>query len=205
MASEAQQMEGMPIRQITLYDNGFAVFQREKVIQGHGSIDLYFSSEHMKSVLESLQFNGDASSKVGNIAYEVTKPEATFQLSAREPVVGLIRSLVGRMMSITFQNTDDTEVIEGRILGVDDTLHDSSSGHELEHVSILLEGGIMRMFPIKNIRNFHILETQVQDDLAFSLDLKRMSGNDDHQKLCVFYSDIDTPQNLIARYGFQVS
>ncbi len=205
MASEAQQMEGMPIRQVTLYDNGFAVFQREKVIQGHGNIDLYFSSDHMKSVLESLQFNGDASTKVGNIAYEVTKPEASISLSSREPIVGLIRSLVGRMMSITFQDADNLEVIEGRVLGVDNSVHDPTSGNELEHVSILQEGGFMRMFPIKNIKNFHILEAQVQEDLAFSLDLRRMTGNDDHQKLSVFYSDIDTPQNLIARYGFQVS
>ena len=204
MASDMD-VEGMPIRQVTLYDNGFAVFQREKTIQGHGSIDLYFSHEHMKSVLESLQFLGDASSKVGNIAYEVTKPVASINLKEQEPLVGLIRSLIGRLMSITVQESEDEETLEGRILGVDSRIFEAGSENATIHVSILLDGGVMRMFPIRSIKSFHILETQVQEDLAFSLDLKRMSGNENMQKLSVFYSNIDSPQVLIARYGFRVT
>ena len=204
MASDMD-VEGMPIRQVTLYDNGFAVFQREKTIQGHGSIDLYFSHEHMKSVLESLQFLGDASSKVGNIAYEVTKPVASIDLREQEPLVGLIRSLIGRLMSITVQESENEETFEGRVLGVESRIFEAVSDNATIHVSILLDGGKMRMFPIMSIKSFHILETQVQEDLAFSLDLKRMSGNEYMQKLSVFYSNIDSPQVLIARYGFQVT
>ena len=198
-------MDGMPIRQVTLYDNGFAVFQRETVVQGHGSIDLFFSSDHMKSVLESLQFLGDASSKVGNIAYELTRPEASIDVNSREPLVGLIRSLVGRLISIKFQASNDFEEVEGRILGVDEKLHDADSQNKTEHVSILLDGGVMRTVPIKSIHSFHIVETQVQQDLDFSLDLMRSSGNENMQKICVFYSDVESPQKLIARYGFRVT
>ena len=46
----------MPITGVTLYDNGYAVFEREATVHGNGQIDLYFPSELMKSVLESLEF-----------------------------------------------------------------------------------------------------------------------------------------------------
>ena len=196
-------MEGMPIRGVTLYDNGYAVFQRESSIQGHGNIDLYFTSEHMKSVLESLQFLGEGGKQVGNIAYEATKPEASIELSNCDPLVSLIRSLVGRQVSILYDT--GLEKVEGRILGVDDALKDPNSEGDVEHVTLLLDGGVIRSLPIKSVHSFHILETQVQQDLTFSLDLKRSSNRDDLQKLSVFFNNVEQQQKLIARYGFQVS
>ena len=196
----------MPIKEVTLYDNGYAVFQREIMIQGHGSINLYFSSEHMKSVLESLQFLGEGGKKVGNIAYEATKPTASIAINNREPLVGLIRSLVGRLISLKYRAEEGVqEVMEGRVLGVDETLQDLATKTKMEHVSMLLEGGVMRTLPIKAIHSFHILEKQLQQDLAFSLDLARNSASDNLQKLSVFYSDVESPQKLIARYGFRIS
>lgn len=202
----AKQVDGMAISGVTLYDNGYAVFQREVLVEGHGSINLYFTPEQMKSVLESLQFLGDVGKKVGNIAYEATKPEASITLRSSEPLVGLLRSLVGRSISIQAQATSDTvETIEGRILGVDEKLHDPGSKTQIEHVSLLLEGGIMRTIPVRSIHSFHIMEAQVQQDLSFSLDLEQNRSKVDVQKLSVFFSDVATPQKLIARYGFSVN
>lgn len=204
----AKQVDGMAITGVTLYDNGYAVFQREVMVQGHGSINLYFTPEQMKSVLESLQFLGDVGKKVGNIAYEATKPEASISLRSSEPLVGLLRSLVGRTISVQVVSAaceGDLETITGRILGVDERLHDLNSKTQIEHVSLLLEGGVMRTMPVNSIHSFHILEAQVQQDLAFSLDLEQNRNKADVQKLSVFFSDMETPQKLIARYGFSVN
>jgi len=195
----------MPITGVTLYDNGYAVFERETTVQGHGSIDLYFSSRNMPNVLESLHFLGEGGKKVGNISYEATKPTASINLDQREPLVGLIRSLVGGLISVQYMAENGLETIEGRILGVDEKLQDPETKTKMEHVSILLEGGVMRTLPIKSIHSFHIPESQVQQDLAFSLDLVRNRSRDNMQKLSVFYSDVDGPQKLTARYGFKIS
>ena len=202
---ESHQVGGMPITGVTLYDNGYAVFERETTVQGHGNIDLYFSSQHMANVLESLQFLGEGGKKVGNIAYEATKPSASINLDNREPLVGLIRSLVGGLISLQCVTESGTETVEGRILGVDEKLQDLETKTKMEHVSILLEGGVMRTLPIKSIHSFHLPETQVQQDLAFSLDLVRNRNRDNMQKLSVFYCDVDGPQKLITRYGFKVN
>ena len=203
----AKQVDGMAITGVTLYDNGYAVFQRESVVEGHGIINLYFTPEQMKSVLESLQFLGDVGKKVGNIAYEATKPEANITLRSSEPLVGLLRSLVGRLISVQVKasSCETLETINGRILGVDEKLHELGSETQIEHVSLLLEGGIIRSMPVKSIHSFHILEAQVQQDLAFSLDLEQNRSKVDVQKLSVFFSKVEKPHKLIARYGFSVS
>lgn len=89
---------GMPIRGVTLYDNGYAVFQRETTVGGQGHVDLYFPSEHMQSVLESLQFSGTAGKKVGNIAYEATRPSSSIDIQRENPLLGLLRALTGVRM-----------------------------------------------------------------------------------------------------------
>ena len=182
---DSPQVDGMPITGVTLYDNGYAVFERETTVQGHGSIDLYFSSRNMPNVLESLHFLGEGGKKVGNISYEATKPTASINLDQREPLVGLIRSLVGGLISVQYMAENGLETIEGRILGVDEKLQDPETKTKMEHVSILLEGGVMRTLPIKSIHSFHIPESQVQQDLAFSLDLVRNRSKDNSIHACI--------------------
>ena len=191
---------GMPIRGVTLYDNGYAVFQRETTVGGHGHVDLYFPSEHMQSVLESLQFSGTAGKKVGNIAYEATRPSSSIDIQRENPLLGLLRSLTGVRMSLQERAGDGR--IDGRILGVEKlTVGDS----KLEHVSVLLDGGAIRTLSVQDITSFQVLETQVQQDIKFSLDLLQNSSKHNMQKLSVFYSDVEGQATLIARYGFQVS
>ena len=203
MASQQHLDHSMSIKGVTLFDNGYAVFQREAGIQGHGTLDLYFSSEHMKSVLETLQFLGEGGEKVGNIAYEANKPKASFELQRDNPLVGLLCSLVGRLISITYTagTTSAVQSVEGKVLGVDEYGADTT----IQRVSILMEQGRMQSIPMESVIHFRVLESQVQEDISFSLDMKRTSSNSDLQKLSVFYSDVEKPTNLIARYGFRVS
>ena len=194
----------MSIKGVTLFDNGYAVFEREAIIQGHGNIDLYFSSDHMKSVLETLQFLGEGGKRVGNIAYEATKPRASIDLKSEDPLVGLLHSMVGRLISIEYIGKKEPEFVEGRVLGVDKRIFSAGNGQKTLYVSLLMDGGFMKSISVESVHNFRILESQVQEDIAFSLDLKRSSNDDNLQKLSVFYSDVDSPLPLVARYGFCV-
>ena len=203
--TEAQHVEGMPITGVTLYDNGYAVFQRETLVQGHGSIDLYFSSAHMSSVLDSLQLMGEAGKKVGNIAYEATKPTASVELNDRDPLVALLRSLVGRLLALQHHTDRGLETVEGRILGVDEHLHDTELKGTSKHVTVLVDGGVVRSLPLHAVHSFQIAEGDAQQDVVFSLGLLRNRSREDMQRLSVFYSDVDKPQKLVARYGFRVT
>ena len=191
---------GMPINGVTLYDNGYAVFQREAKVVGHGHVDLYFPSEHMQSVLESLQFSGDAGRKVGNIAYEATRPSSSITVQQGSPLIGLLRSLTG--VRVSLQQREGGAKLEGRILGVENLKVGDS---ELQHVSIVQDGGILRTLSVHDIASFHVLESQVQHDIKFSLDLIHNSSKHNMQKLSVFYSNVESPGVLVARYGFKVN
>ena len=204
MAESTEIQHGMVIKGITLYDNGFAVFEREAIIQGHGSIDLFFSSRRMKSVLETIQFLGEGGAKVGNVAYEATKPTPTIELQSSNFMVNLLKTLMGRQMAFTFKaKADEVEFVSGKVLGFDD-MRVEGLEDTVPHISILSEGTKMQTIPIEAIRCFDILDPQVSQDLDFSLDLKRSSSTDDLHKLSMFYSDVASPLQLKVRYGYQV-
>jgi hypothetical protein len=189
----------MNITGVTLFDNGYAVFERETTIQGNGHIDLYFPSSLMKSVLDSLQFLGAAAPNVGNIAYEATKPTATVEISQDDPMFTLIKTLIGNHVAL--QMKDDT-LVDGRILGTDRVEHHDNY---VLHVSMYLAGGTLATYPVTDIKKVSLIDEQIKRDINFSLDLTQNKSKDDMQKLSVFFSNVDTPQILIARYGFKVN
>ena len=55
-SSYAEVDGSLAIRHLTLYNNGYGVFQREATVSGRGSIDLFFRGIHMEDVLKSLCF-----------------------------------------------------------------------------------------------------------------------------------------------------
>ena len=192
---------GMAVRGVTLYDNGYAVFRREAEVTGSGHVDLYFPAEQVQSVLESLQFSGEAGKKVGNIAYEATTPSSGIHIAPHNPLVGLLRSLTG--VRVSLQEKARVERVEGRVLGVE-KLATATGDYELQHVSLVLDGGGVRTLSLQDVASLHVLESQVQHDIAFSLDLVQNSSKGAVQKLSVFYSDVEGPATLTAQYGLQV-
>jgi len=204
MAEQTEVQHGMTIKGITLYDNGYAVFEREATIVGHGSIDLYFSSSRMSSVLETIQFLGEGGSKVGNVAYEATKPTPTINLKTDQFMVSLLKSLMGRQMAFTFGQGNEVQHVSGKVLGFD-KIYVKGRDEEVPHISVLSDGVRIKTIAIENIQSFDILDPQTSQDLAFSLDLKRNSTQDDLHKLSMFYSDVESPLQLKVRYGFQVT
>ena len=111
-------------------------------------------------------------------------------------MVSLIRSLVGTQAKIVMKE----ETIEGRILGMENL-----GEKEYPFVSVYLSGGILGTYSLDRIENVCLMEEQVRQDINFSLDLTKNESKDDMQKLSVFYSNVDLPKKLIARYGFKVS
>ena len=204
MAEQTEIQHGMTIKGITLYDNGYAVFEREATIVGHGSIDLYFSSSRMNSVLETIQFLGEGGSKVGNVAYEATKPTPTLDLKTDKFMVGLLKSLMGRQMAFTYRRDEIEQQVSGKVLGFDG-IYVKGRDEEVPHVSVLSDGTRIKSIAIEDIRWFDILDPQASQDLTFSLDLKRNSTQNDLHKLSMFYSDVESPLQLKVRYGFQVT
>ena len=200
----------MPITGVILYDNGYAVFERETVVCGNGQIDLYFPKNLIQDVLKSLQFLGDAGPNVGNIAYEATKPTANIEFDDASPFVNLLQSLVGCQISLDLKRADaisSETTVSGRILGIENDIPDSDGkeGRRVPHVSLYQPGGRLTVVPLSQISTVQLMEEQTQQDVSFSLDLTKNESRDDMQKLSVFYSNVESQKTLIARYGFRVS
>lgn len=106
----------MPVTALTLYNNGYGVFQRNVKVSGRGHIDLYFQAKDMEYVLKSLSFTDETGSSLGNISYEPTRPEASFSVDDAESILGLLRSLQGFTVCVMLVGGEE---IQGRLLGVD--------------------------------------------------------------------------------------
>ena len=196
---------GMPIKRVILYDNGYAIFRREATVVGKGHIDLFFDVGLVQSVLQSLRFGGTAASKVGNIAYEVTKPRANVEISSRNPLADLLKKLKGNQLRLVcFEDGKRDEVI-GYVLGVDTDLCSSPNDtHITPHVTILTDSTAIRTIPIHQVRSFVILDPRTQQDIEHSLQLTKDDQLVNMQKITVFYSDVAAAETLSCQYGFQV-
>lgn len=193
----------VPITGVTLYDNGYAVFERETIVNGNGQIDLFFPKTLIKDVLESLQFAGEAGGNVGNIAYEATKPTANVEFNQSSPFITLLKSLVGCNVAIDMKGGTQES---GRVIGIENSIPNTDPNLEsIPHVSLYKAGGRLKVLPITEINEVDLLEERTQQDISFSLDLTKNESRDDNmQKLSVFYSNVDSPKKLIARYGFKL-
>ncbi len=198
----------MPVTGVTLYDNGFAVFEREAFVNGNGQMDLYFPKTLIKDVLESLQFAGEAGPNVGNIAYEATKPTANIEFDNNSPFIQLLQSLVGCNVELEIKAVvgDDVHVQSGRIIGIENEIpNETAKGDNIPNVSLYQTGGRLKVIPITSVNAVRLLEERTQQDVSFSLDLTKNQNRDDMQKLSVFYSNVESPKKLVARYGFKVN
>lgn len=196
---------GMPIKRVILYDNGYAIFQREATVVGKGHIDLFFDVGLVQSVLQSLRFSGTAAGKVGNIAYEVTKPRANVEISSKNPLADLLRKLKGNQLRLVCFKDGKREEVIGHVLGVDTDLWTSPNDTQsAPHVTVLMDSTSIRTIPIHEVRSFVILEPRAQQDIEHSLQLTKDDQMINMQKITVFYSDVASAETLCCQYGFQV-
>ena len=196
----------MPIKEVFLYDNGYAVFHREAEITGEGHINLFFHSNHVKSVLESLRFYGDAGNKIGNIAYEATKPKANFRISSVSPYQSLIQQMVGNDVTLQVVKRDGTgeEEISGRVLGIDD-LFDGASKESVSHAIVFIDSTKVVSIPLHCLTGVKLTNERKKHDIKHALDLSTTSEEDQTQKLCVFYSDVPGTKSVQCQYGLEVA
>ncbi|KAI6657984.1 hypothetical protein LOD99_15700 [Oopsacas minuta] len=193
----------MPVRALTLYNNGYGVFQRDVKVKGRGHIDLYFQAKDMEYVLKSLSFTDETGSSLGNISYEPSRPEATFSVDESESIIGLMRSLQGFTVSVKLTTGNE---VQGRLLGVD-TL-ETPVGDRIQsvnHICLLLPDGSLIKHSINSIDKLRVLDTSAVKDIEHSLDLIMSAEKTNMQKLSIFYHGDDQDKILSVRYGVIVS
>ena len=193
----------MPIKEVFLYDNGYAVFHREALLEGSRQIDLFFHRQHMKSVLDSLRFYGEASNKVGNIAYESTKPEANVNIKSERPFQDLLLQMRG--LDVKLVSQDGTSLV-GRLLGVEQGLSEDCGDRRVMSPLALLfvDRQTVRTAPLTKIQSVEVLNDRMKRDVSHALDLVT-SANEDVQKLSIFFSDVPSAQTVQSQYGLVVA
>jgi len=174
----------LPIRKITLYNNGYASFERStEVFQNYVSLDLFFKSSDIDEVLKTLTLADlDQPDSICNISYESTKADlndAVIMIGEENSLTGLLKSLRGCRVKIT----TDT-VLEGVVIGIEVL----NRGEKKDNLLALYTGGkAIVSVDLANIKNIDIVEDDIQKDLQHSLDLHLSQKKKDLKKVTVFF------------------
>eukprot|EP00117_Sycon_ciliatum_P027489 scpid30370/ scgid22317/ Polyubiquitin; Ubiquitin len=198
----------MPIRELTLFNNGYGVFERQTSVSGRGNIDLLFRDGEIQDVLQSLCFTG-GSHDVGNISYESTKPQPSIRLDDSTPLVSLLHSLRGSHVALLVRDdkaeegSKETTEVAGQILGVDSKLFGKVEGYFL--TMLVSEGCVLKTIPLSEIMATKLLEGNTKEDLQHALDHAQTEKKPDMQKLTIFYKGATKKNPLTVKYGLHVA
>jgi len=181
-------MSQLPIRKITLYNNGYATFHREGIFSGNSSIDLFFRKSDIQDVLKSISFSTEGEdSKICSVSYQDTK-QGTSELSVPIPeyqsLTGLLRSLKGAKIRVCTEGLDSG--LEGVLLGVETIENSGSAGRNGTFVNIIHRGGCIKTFDLLAVTNIEFLDDNVKHEIQYSLKAELSQLNRDLLRVTVF-------------------
>lgn len=175
MAS-SQTHTSLPLREVTLYNNGYAVFQRRGDVVSSGSIDLYFPREDMPRVLKSLHLN-DSNRVIGNVSYTSSQTSTEIHLDKDEPLKSLFSNTHGVKCRIILVAGED---YTGVVLGLQCTPVERAA--DVCQLTLLLDNDAVRVFDLAQVKEFTFLDSEVICDLHHSIENEKNAKKKNMQK-----------------------
>ncbi|MDX2140576.1 MAG: hypothetical protein SF123_21015, partial [Chloroflexota bacterium] len=178
-------MTTLPVREMVLYKHGVGFFSREGAVSGD-SITLIFRQDEINDVLKSLAVFDRAGGQVLGIHYatpmdiEARLANTSIRLSDSTSLHDLLRDLRGRQVELTVEVTRGSlETVSGRVIGIDEIVNQSGEIPQPALLTLLEDGGQVRVLRLDAVRALRILDTQSSDDLSYFLDT---SVGDDNRR-----------------------
>ena len=109
MAESTGLQPNIPIKGVTIYDKGSAVFDREATVVGNGSINLFFSSSDLSSVSKSLLCLGCKISEV------VCEPNTEMESMNEIDEKYAMNTLIGCRVALKMRRDNEVIIITGVI------------------------------------------------------------------------------------------
>jgi hypothetical protein len=185
-------MSDLPVREIVLYKHGVGFFLREGTLDAT-ELALTFRHDEINDVLKSLTVLDRAGGQVLGIHYQTPMDKAarlassSIRLSDDKSLHDLLRDLRGRQITVSSETTPGTlETIRGRIIGIDQPANEQvvlGNSQNVPLLSILADGGQVRIIALTSLHSFSIEDTQSAHDIEYFLDTSK--GEDDRRTVAV--------------------
>jgi cell division protein FtsB len=172
-------MSNLPVREMVLYKHGVGFFVRGGALSGE-SLTLTFREDEINDVLKSLAVFDKAGGQVLGIHYptpmdmQARLANSSINLYPTTSLRSLIGDLSGRRAELTYEVVPGTlESLTGRIMGMEEPNVGSAmvgDVGERTFVTLLDEGGQVRVIQFERLRGVRILDAQASHDLSYFLD-----------------------------------
>ncbi|MHC5037498.1 MAG: hypothetical protein ACYTHM_09310 [Planctomycetota bacterium] len=181
-----------PIKRIVLYKHGIGFFERKTQVKDDGAVDLKFKQKEMNDVLKSLTVLDLGGGTVSSISYDATTPldKLLEEVAINIPDRGSVSSLLSQVKGALLEIKVGSEVIRGKVVGLDESVERGPGECTLTRVflSLLDDEGRIRANNLADIEYITFLDEHIRKDLVYLLNTIIASYRKDVKNITVFVS-----------------
>ncbi|MGA9624245.1 MAG: DUF4139 domain-containing protein [Bryobacteraceae bacterium] len=190
----------LPVREVVLYKHGVGFFERSGKLGPGESARLDFNASEMNDVLKSLTIEERGGGKISGLRYDSMDPlghklaEFPFQIGAAQPLSAMLDQLKGARLELKFgAETVAGAIVTGRLVP------GSDKQPEREQLTLMLDGGELRILDLSAATNIHFTDPQLQQQ--FHDYLAAVAAARSKEKRSVYIDSTDAKEReVVASY-----
>jgi hypothetical protein len=160
----------LPIREIALYKNGMAYFERSGTVPAGKAAELNFKSPDMNDILKSLTVTDKNGGRITAIRYDSNEPlnqklnNYSIVLNEAAPLSSFLDSVKGAQVELKFADRSETgTVMNART--VRNEVQNVVFGNQREQVVLLGGDGAIETIELSNVSSVRLLDQKLQQQL----------------------------------------
>jgi hypothetical protein len=160
----------LPIREIALYKNGMAYFQRSGTVPAGKAAELNFKSPDMNDILKSLTVIDKNGGRVTAIRFDSNEPlnqklnGYSIALGEAAPLSSFLDSVKGAQVELKFADRTET----GTVMNARTVRNEAQNvvfGNQREQVVLLGNDGAIETIELSNVSSVKLLDPKLQQQL----------------------------------------
>src|SRR5579872_7070518 len=169
-ASAGESAARLPVTRVILYKNGVGYFEHSGHVRGSQDVNVDFTTAQLNDVLKSLTVLDLGKGHITGVSYNSAAPLEKRLGSLRLPVgenpttAQFLDALRGARMEVR----NGSESASGRLLSVEerDVAGKGEQKITLTQISVVSDGGDVRIFDLTPSTSVHVAEREVNDEVG---------------------------------------
>jgi hypothetical protein len=197
----------LPVTRVVLYKNGVGYFEHTGKVHGSQDVDIVFTTAQLNDVLKSLTVLDFGKGRITNVGYNSNAPLQRRLGALRLPVgenptaVQFLDALRGARLEVRNGSATAT----GRLLSIDqrELTEKNDQKVTVDEVSIITDGGEVRMFDLTPLTSVRIMEQDVKQEVGKYLGLVSSTRDQDLRHVTISTAG-EGERNLSVSYISEV-
>jgi len=156
----------LPVREVILYKNGVAYFQRSGQLGAGETVRLDFKTAEMNDLLKSLTVSDGSGGKVTAVRYDSSEPierrlaEFPISIGDSQPLTAFLDHMKGAQIALRYGSDNITgTIVTARVVA------GGAERGEREQLTLLLDSDDLRTFDLGSVTAMHFTDAGIQAQL----------------------------------------